>query len=717
MTDFCQRCGSLLLWNFSGGRRVRKCPRCGRLEEAQAKDEGSPPSVRKGVSPRSSSYARRSISTAVLSERSDVIKGKGPDQNCSVLEPVPDGIPFPFDGVRKGQLDFMKDVDDTIRREGFLLAKVPTGIGKTAAALSPAAARSLKDGSLTMFLTSKQSQHAIAVETVRRMAQRWGLRIRAVDVMSKQSMCPRDIASLPRFTFNHMCKQQQKDGTCPFYKPTPEQLVKEITIGHLPATELSSLAASRRICPHRAALESAREADVMICDFNYVFSDLRDPILKGIGRDLKDLILIVDEGHNLPDRIRSNLSSELNLGTLEDVEGAMSSNRRLRHYVSEIARVISSAVGAALDDKMEAEIDRRELLSNIRGAARTGLDEGVEIEDILDAVEKHAVDRGLKDGDGDPLLWFVEFLRGLLEIKESHLLFASRPEKGNGTPRLIYRNLDPSEISGPVLKACRSAVIMSGTLSPPSMFGDILGMARDRRMEREYVSPFPATNKLTLLDDTVTTSYNSRGESMFSRIAARIVEAANATPGNSAAFFPSYSLMEEIGKRLDGVHKAVLTEDRSRSGSRKVGVMEDLESGRRRGGSLLLGVMGGSLSEGLDYRDNLLSTVAIVGLPLAPPTLDVMALREYSRKKWGRTRGDEYSYDYPAVNRMLQAAGRSIRSESDRSVILLLERRYLEPRYIRFLPEEMIPKVVKGDIARHVRDFYSPDADRSPQGT
>jgi DNA excision repair protein ERCC-2 len=326
---------------------------------------------------------------------------------------------------------------------------------------------------------------------------------------------------------------------------------------------------------------------------------------------------------------------------------------------------------------------------------------------FLEVVEKFSAERGVKEGDEDPLLWFLEFMGGLLNIKDSHLLYFSRSEKNKDDVRLIYRNLDPSEISGPVFRRCHSAVVMSGTLTPPSMFGDILGMSKERRREREYPSPFPIDNKLTLIDTTVTTAYSSRGEGMYTRIADRITDAANSTPGNCAAFFPSYSFMQEIRGRLGRLSKDVIVEDREMSGSRKASVLTDLERSRRSRGSILLGVMGGSLSEGLDYKDNLLETVIIVGLPLAPPTLDVLALRDYSRRKWGYVRGEEYAYDYPAVNRMLQAAGRSIRSETDRSVILLLEKRFLEPKYLKFLPDDMRPKAVNGGVSGPIRDFHS----------
>jgi DNA excision repair protein ERCC-2 len=239
------------------------------------------------------------------------------------------------------------------------------------------------------------------------------------------------------------------------------------------------------------------------------------------------------------------------------------------------------------------------------------------------------------------------------------------------------------------------------------MFGDVLGIPADRRTEKEYPSPFPAANRLMLVDETVTTAYSSRGSEMFDRIAKKVAEAANATPGNSAAFFPSYSLLEEVKGRIRGLEKEMITEDRQTPGARKASMLDRLERANRSGGALLLGVMGGSLSEGLDYRDNLLRTVMVVGLPLAPPTIDVIALRDYSKRKWGPLKGDEYAYDYPAVNRMLQAAGRSIRSETDRSVVLLLDRRYMEPRYLKFIPAEMRPGPVGPGIGPSVREFHS----------
>jgi DNA excision repair protein ERCC-2 len=240
------------------------------------------------------------------------------------------------------------------------------------------------------------------------------------------------------------------------------------------------------------------------------------------------------------------------------------------------------------------------------------------------------------------------------------------------------------------------------------MFGDVLGVPKDRRMERVYRSPFPRENRLVLLDGSVTTAFTSRNENMFNFTGERVVSLTGRFPGNVAAFFPSYGLLNEVKKKLWGCPKKLLVEERQMGRREKEGIISELERSRDRGGALLLAVMGGSLSEGVDYKDNLLSGVLVIGLPFAPPTLETKALRAHYRSKFGAVKGDEYAYVYPAVNRVLQAAGRSTRSESDRSVVVMMERRLSDERYLKFLPPEACPRSVPGKAIETVIDrFFS----------
>jgi DNA excision repair protein ERCC-2 len=188
----------------------------------------------------------------------------------------------------------------------------------------------------------------------------------------------------------------------------------------------------------------------------------------------------------------------------------------------------------------------------------------------------------------------------------------------------------------------------------------------------------------------------------------RVVSVTGRFPGNVAAFFPSYSLLNEVRNNLWGCPKKVLAEERQMGRQEKEGILRELERSKEKGGALLLAVMGGSLSEGVDYRDNLLTGVRVVGLPFAPPSLETKAIRALYRGKFGAVRGDEYAYVYPAVNRVLQAAGRSTRSEKDRSVVVLMERRLSDERYLKFLPPESYPRSFPGRTIESVVDgFFS----------
>lgn len=325
---------------------------------------------------------------------------------------------------------------------------------------------------------------------------------------------------------------------------------------------------------------------------------------------------------------------------------------------------------------------------------------------FIEMLEDLSKKRGNVEED-DPIMMVVDFLEGLMSLKGSHILYLSIPDgKGIDSLRISFRNLDPGEISGPIFKGCDSAVLMSGTLSPPSMFGDILGMARERRLEKEYPSPFPTRNRLVLIDDTVTTAYKSRSESMYRAIGEKIVSISGRIPGNVAVFFPSYSILHDVKDYLWGCPKPLIVEERSMTRSDKERVISDLRRARGRNGAILMAVMGGSLSEGVDYNDNLLSGVLVVGLPFAPPSLEVQALRAYFRTKFGYNLGEEYAYIYPAMNKILQASGRSIRSESDRAVTVLMEERLKQPRYLKFLPDELRPVRVRNMTLEQAVDSF-----------
>jgi len=193
---------------------------------------------------------------------------------------------------------------------------------------------------------------------------------------------------------------------------------------------------------------------------------------------------------------------------------------------------------------------------------------------------------------------------------------------------------------------------------------------------------------------------------MHDRMARQIAEIAAAVAGNVALFFPSYELLEEAHSRFLTlrVGKRILVERPEWTKTQRDGSVVALRVARGEGGAVLFAVQGGSLSEGIDYEGNILAAVVVVGLPLSPPNVEVEALKDYYCRKFGFAKGYDYAYVFPAIHKVLQAAGRPIRSERDRAAIILLEGRLLEPRYARCLPPDFDPRPCK-EPAAEVRRF------------
>lgn len=599
---------------------------------------------------------------------------------------------FPFPLIRTGQKEMLADVQETIKSQGVLIAHAPTGIGKTAAAIVPALEYAIKNDKIVFFLTSKQSHHKIVVDTLRLIKNTKNVNFTAIDIISKQAMCPRGIAKEYYTIFNELCKLGQKTGECKYFSNYNKNVVHRITENILHVEELKDICTSNGVCPHKTAMNVSANAHVLICDYNYVFSDILETILDKTKHSLSDIILIIDEAHNLPMRIRDHLSHELTLNTLKEVTREVKSAnveyRIIHNYLTGIAKFFNK-FAEDMPQVVEQNIEKEVIVSGINKALSESL-EPIDYDTFVQML-KHVSTEIKEREDGISYATNVaEFLDGWNTDLPCSRVFSNSP------PTFSSKLLDPSIISRDIISNAYATIMMSGTLYPVEMYADILGARKEKTVLREYESPFPKENRLIVVTKGLTTLYEMRSKSMYRNIAGKISKIAdvveNTVHGNVAVFFPSYTLLNNVAKYFpEEMNRRILIERRNMSKRQKNQLYNQL---REACGRLLMGVQAGSLSEGMDYEDNMLKAVIIVGLPLSPPTLDVKNLKKYYADKFGREKGMLYGYIYPAISKVLQAAGRCIRSETDIGAIILMDSRFSVPNYMKCLPPDYEIEVI-----------------------
>ena len=607
-------------------------------------------------------------------------------------------IPWPFDRVREGQTDFLADARKAIEGGRHLLAHAPTGIGKTAVALVASLEFAVRANKLVLFLTSRQSQHRIAIETVRRIEAR-GPRIATVDLIAKQSMCLQESAPAYGRAFHEFCDHKVKSRTCAFFTRDNSAVVAAVLQRTLHVQELVRASGACAVCPHKVAMDAASRANLVVCDYNFLFSEILERFLPRLGRSLDDLVLIVDEAHNLPDRIRAHLGGDLSVhDLLKAAKEARSIDGEVAHRLVGVAKAMEAFLLVVRSERVARKDEFVDLVEEGLANGRGGSLGYTDFVEMVAFAGEDAVRRGVPS----TLPVVVEFLTRWRDQDIGILRLVVPGTEG----KFAFRLMDPSVLSKRVFARVHASLLMSGTLYPAEMYADLLGIDPARRVIRTYGSPFPKTNRLLLVHPELTTLYAKRSSEMHDRIAEQIGAIATAVRGNVALFFPSYELLEQAHSRFLAlrVRKRVLVERPEWTKAQRDGSIEALRVSRGDGGAVLFAVQGGSLSEGVDYEGNVLAAVVVVGLPLSPPNVEVEALKDYYCRKFGFAKGYDYAYVFPAVNKVLQAAGRPIRSERDRAAIILLEGRLLEPRYARCLPPDFDPRPCKAP-APEVRDF------------
>jgi DNA excision repair protein ERCC-2 len=243
--------------------------------------------------------------------------------------------------------------------------------------------------------------------------------------------------------------------------------------------------------------------------------------------------------------------------------------------------------------------------------------------------------------------------------------------------------LDASEISSGVLGAVSSAVLMSGTLLPLKMYADVLGISGE--VKKEYKSPFAQANRLNLFVDRTTTKYTSRSDEQFEEIASIVEHIVGKVPGNTIVFFPSFEILERIFPLL-AIRRKVLKQERDMTSEQRGTIIRDFKRLGAVFGGVLLAVSGGSIAEGIDFPGEHLFCAIIVGIPFARVSIQTDAIIKFYEQKF--CRGWEYAYNAPAIGKAVQAAGRVIRTETDRGVCVFLDERFSDERYKGYFPKD-----------------------------
>jgi len=434
-----------------------------------------------------------------------------------------------------------------------------------------------------------------------------------------------------------------------------------------------------------------------VTDYYYIYHPkIRDSFFNRAQVELGDCIVIVDEGHNLPDRIRNLMTVQLSNYMIKRAinEAKKISDPEIIEKLARLQEVLNE-LSQGMRDGEEKEVTKDMFIEKVKKIS--------DYESLIEALQT-AADQVIEQEKQSSLGSIAAFLQEWQGGDAGYArILSQKMTKRESVVFLSYRCLDPGIVSREVIAGCHSTIIMSGTLTPTSMYKDLLGFPSNT-IEKVYASPFPEKNKLSIIIPETTTKFSMRNPQQYKRIAQICAEITNMVPGNSAIFFPSYYIRDQVYAYYSEISsKTSFLEDTDMNKEEKGEFLEKFKT-YKNSGAVLLAVVSGSFGEGIDLPGDLLKCVVVVGLPLQQPTLETKKLISYYDEKFGK--GWDYGYVSPAFSKCMQSAGRCIRSETDRGLIVFLDERYAWQNYKLHFPADWDLKVSL-DYKRMISGFFS----------
>jgi len=586
-------------------------------------------------------------------------------------------LKFPFPSFRAGQRAMAVAVYRAVQDGRRLLIQAPTGVGKTAAVLFPAV-KALAQGEATrlFYLTARTTGRLAAEQALDRMRAA-GLTLTSVTLTAREKICPQDRPA---------CDPELCPRARGHFDRLGAALEEAASRTAWTRERIEALALDHRVCPFELSLDLACEADCVIGDYNYAFDPrafLRrffDPDLFRPGEER--YVFLVDEAHQLIDRAREMFSAGLSKQSFLDLRRAVKTDLprlfkaagRINSFFLDLRRRCQERDGA-----IQEKEDPKPLYPLLEEFCRLA-------EEWLAGGEPAPFREELQE------LFFS--VSGFLKVAEEYGPgYATLMEAKGREVDLRLFCLDPSARLGKALDRAAAAVFFSATLAPLDYHARLLGCP-EGAPSLTLGSPFPRRNLKLLLAENVSTLFGQRERTKTS-LARTLAGLVRARPGNYLLYFPSYQYLElirpELAQDLEGAE--IISQSPGMGEPEREDFLARFGTGNQ--GTLVgLAVMGGIFGEGIDLRGDRLTGVAVVGVGLPPPSPERELIRSHFDGLVGA--GFEYAYLFPGFNRVLQAAGRVIRSETDRGVVLLVDQRLGRPAYRRLFPGHWRPVRVPG---------------------
>ena len=594
------------------------------------------------------------------------------------------GLEFPFP-YREGQRDLAVAVYKTISRKKRLFIQAPTGIGKTLSTIFPAVqAMGAGKASKVFYLTAKTITRTVAEEAFRILRSR-GLVFTAVTITAKETLCP-------------MEKAECNPEACPYAKGHFDRVNEAVfDILHLEQEmdreTVLIYAEKYRVCPFEFCLDISSWTDGIICDYNYVFDPnvrLKRYFADGASGDY---LFLVDEAHNLVSRAREMYSASVYKEDFLEVKRIIKGKSpRLERQLDRCNKLLLS---------MKRECGDWQLLEDVTGLAAGIMTAFSYMETFMEEFPEFP--------ERETVLDFYFCLRDFLNVYEEldghYRIYEENREDGSFLVRLFC--VDPSRLLSRCMDQGASTILFSATLLPVRYYKTLLsGNQEDYAV---YVnSPFPEENRLLMVAEDVSSRYTRRSPSEYRKVADYIRIVTQSRPGNYMVFFPSYQYMGEIEEILEEepLKADLLVQGQGMGEAEKAEFLEEFEKERSHSLAAFC-VMGGVFSEGIDLKEERLIGVIVVGTGLPMVCVEQEVLKGYFDET--EEKGFDFSYQYPGMNKVLQAAGRVIRTPEDRGVILLLDDRFLRRDHLELFPREWehFQVVNRGNAARCLEDFWN----------